>query len=71
MLIILDLNIINLNFDSREDLSNSWMSFSVTGNVSSWSHSNWILRVDLDRTYNVGETFSILHIMRVFHGPVA
>ncbi|GAB4377582.1 MAG: M1 family aminopeptidase [Calditrichia bacterium] len=49
---------IKLNFDSREDLS-YWDGMSVTGNISGYSHSNWVLRVELDRPYNTGETFSL------------
>ena len=47
-----------LDFDSREGISN-WQNFSVTGNVSSYTHSNWVLTVQLDQTYDIGETFSI------------
>ena len=49
---------IKLNFDSREDIG-SWQNLSVTGNVSSWTLSNWVLRVQLDHVYNVGDTFSV------------
>ena len=52
------LSMIKLNFDSREDVG-VWQNFSVTGNVSSWTHSNWVLRIQLDQTYNVGDTFSV------------
>jgi aminopeptidase N len=50
---------IKLNFDSREDYPPYWSDFSVTGNVSSYTHSNWVLGVQLDRTYNSGDTFSV------------
>jgi aminopeptidase N len=53
------LNQIKLNFDSREDYPPYWSNFAVTGNVSGYTHSNWILRVLLDRTYNLGDTFSV------------
>ena len=43
-----------LDFDSREGISN-WQNFSVTGNVSSYTHSNWVLTVQLDQTYDIGE----------------
>ena len=49
---------IKLNFDSREGLT-PWADFSVTGNVTSYTHSDWVLRVTLDQTYNVGDTFAI------------
>jgi aminopeptidase N len=52
------LNEIKLNFDSREGLT-PWADFSVTGNVTSYTHSDWVLRVTLDQTYNVGDTFAI------------
>ena len=50
---------VKLNFDSREDNPPAWANMSVTGNVSSWNHSDWVLRVQLDQPYNVGEVFSI------------
>ncbi len=53
------LNQIKLNFDSREDNPPYWSNFSVSGNVSGYTHSNWVLRIQLDRVYNMGETFSV------------
>ncbi len=50
---------VNLNFDSREDYPPYWSDFMVSGNVSSYIHSNWVLSIDLDRAYNFGEYFSI------------
>jgi len=50
---------IDLNFDSREDNPPYWSDFMVYGNVSNYTHSNWILSIDLDRNYNAGDTFSI------------
>jgi aminopeptidase N len=49
---------IKLNFDSREDLL-PWSDFSVSGNVTNYNHSNWILQINLDQAYNIGDTFSI------------
>lgn len=54
------LNQIKLNFDSREDYPPYWLDFSVSGNVSSYTHSDWVLRVQLDQTYNTGDTFSVI-----------
>lgn len=53
------LNQIKLNFDSREDNPPYWSNFSVSGNVIGYTHSNWILRIQLDQVYNMGETFSV------------
>ncbi len=53
-----NLNEIKLNFDSREGLT-PWANFTVTGNVASYTHSDWVLRVTLDQTYNMGDTFAI------------
>ncbi|UCF65443.1 MAG: T9SS type A sorting domain-containing protein [bacterium] len=50
---------ITLNFDSREDHPPYWADMTVSGNISGWDHSNWILQVQLDRLYNSGEIFSI------------
>jgi len=47
-----------LDFDAREGIG-AWQNFSVSGNVSSYTHSNWVLTVQLDQAYNIGETFSI------------
>lgn len=49
---------ITLDFDAREGLT-PWQGFSVTGNVASWTHANWMLRVQLDRAYQRGETFRV------------
>ncbi|HFE64346.1 MAG TPA: hypothetical protein ENK14_08030, partial [Caldithrix sp.] len=49
---------VKLNFDSREDIG-AWNDLAVTGNVSGFSLSNLVLRVDLDKPYGVGEEFSI------------
>lgn len=48
-----------LNFDSREDGIGPWNNLTVTGNVSSYTLSNWKLTVQLDQAYNVGEVFQI------------
>jgi aminopeptidase N len=50
---------VNLNFDSREDYPPYWADFIVSGNVSSYTHSNWELSVNLDRAYDSGEYFNI------------
>jgi aminopeptidase N len=50
---------VNLDFDSREDLPTKWSNFKVSGDVSNYSHANWILSIDLDQTYNAGDTFSL------------
>lgn len=52
------LNQIKLNFDSREDLT-PWQNFSVSGNVDGFFHSNWVLRINLDKPYNAGDIFSL------------
>ncbi len=52
------LDSIDLNFDSREDLT-PWQDLTVTGNVASWGLSNWLLHIKLDRSYDIGETFSL------------
>ena len=49
---------VNLNFDSREEVS-PWQDLSVSGNVNSWTHADWVLTVQLDRHYDVGESFNI------------
>lgn len=49
---------IKLNFDSREGTS-PWQFVNVTGNVNSWTLSNWVLRINLDQVYNAGDTFTI------------
>jgi aminopeptidase N len=56
---ISNLDYIELNFDSREDSSSYWSDFVVSGNVSNYSHSDWILGINLDKPYNIGETFVI------------
>lgn len=53
------LNQIKLDFDSREGTT-PWSNFTVSGNVSSYTHSDWVLRINLDQTYNVGDTFSVI-----------
>lgn len=49
---------ITLDFDAREGIA-PWQGFSVAGNAASFTHANWKLRVQLDRAYQRGETFSI------------
>ncbi len=49
---------ITLDFDAREGVA-PWQGFSVTGNVASWTHANWQLRIKLDRAYQRGETFRV------------
>ncbi len=53
-----NLQAITLNFDSREDIV-PWQGLQVSGNISSWTHANWLLSVQLDRAYNRGEFFDI------------
>ena len=50
---------IKLNFDSREDYPPYWENVTVSGNVTQWDHSDWLLRIELDRIYNIGEIFSV------------
>jgi len=49
---------VELDFDSREGIP-AWQNFSVTGNVSSYTHSNWVLTIQLDEPYDIGEVFTI------------
>ncbi|MBN2365445.1 MAG: T9SS type A sorting domain-containing protein [Calditrichaeota bacterium] len=50
---------INLNFDSREDYPPYWSDMWVSGNINSYTHSNWVLAVVLDTVYDAGETFTV------------
>lgn len=49
---------VELDFDSREDIG-VWQNFSVMGNVSSYTLSNWALTVQLDQSYDIDSTFAI------------
>lgn len=46
---------VKLDFDK----SPNWRNFSVTGNAASWTHADYVLEVQLDRVYNLGEAFEI------------
>ncbi len=46
---------VKLDFDK----SPNWQNFSVTGNAASWTHAGSVLGVQLDRVYNIGETFEL------------
>lgn len=49
---------VELNFDSREGMT-AWQNLSVTGNVTGYSLSNWVLTIQLDHQYDMDETFTI------------
>ena len=49
---------VELDFDSREDIG-AWQDFSISGNVSSYTLSNWVLTIQLDRPYDADEVFSV------------
>jgi len=52
------LSLVKLNFDSRAGIT-PWNNLNVSGDVSSYTLSDNILRVVLNRPYNEGEIFSI------------
>ena len=46
---------VKLDFDK----SPNWQNFSIAGNAASWTHAGYVLDVQLDRVYNIAESFEL------------